>query len=166
MSLPWQILNGHFLWPLLNGHMTELLDTTKYLLRFLAVGFCHHRHVSNVNTRHPGLFNPLLVFVTLRYSRHYPHYAANIFVTGISASTPGHSHSAQTVRSYLFAYPVWILSWAFLFIFWVLTMFCCGGELNSDKWFDGARVPWARTDVQCPAVVAVTSPDVSRPTPG
>ena len=44
-------------------------------------------------------------------------------------------------------------------------MFCCGGELNSDKWFDGARVPWARTDVQCPAVVAVTSPDVSRPTP-
>ena len=43
-------------------------------------------------------------------------------------------------------------------------MFCCGGELNSDKWFDGARVPWASTDVQ--QLVAVTSSDVSRPALG
>ena len=116
--------------------------------------------MSNVNTRHPGLFNPLLVFVTLRYNRHYSHYARKTYLwqglapphldRGHSPAAPsglgGHNFVklATLIKPFLSIH-IYIL---------VVTLFCCGGELNSDKWFDGARVPWARTDVQCPAVAS------------
>ena len=57
-----------------------LLDITNIYWGFLLWVFAPTDMCSDVDTCHPGLFNPLLVFVALRYARHYPHYTSELYL--------------------------------------------------------------------------------------